>query len=345
MEKGIINVAIIGTGFGEIVHLPGYNLHDKYKVIGIYGRTQSKAEAIAKQYKIKVYKTIDEVIKDNDVDLVSITNIPFEHFDIAKRVILSGKNVILEKPMAMNSNESADLLRLANERGIYTAIVHEHRFDPAKVYAKQMIHDKSFGEIRGIEIVKHMTYWNNTYEGRNYDWFSNRGLGGGMIGAHLSHQIDFLHYIDGIPLNYVSGRAYVEVKKRYCKVTNREENHTAEDTVFVIAETRNGVHATINISASRFRTLNFIKIFTSEGEILISGQNDIKIYDKKGNILMDSIPEKFLIKEYNSDFRINTFVCFLEKFYNYYYKGISEDITTFKEGHEIQKILDRIELM
>lgn len=342
MER-IINVAVIGTGFGSIIHLPGYQKNDKYRLVGICGHTFEKADSLAKQYNIKAYKSVDEIINDNEVELVSIATIPYEHYEMVEKVILSGKNIVLEKPMAMNIEQSSKMMRLADEYGVFTALVHEHRFDPAKVYAKHIIKNNVFGAIRSIEIVKHMTYWNNIFSGRNYDWFSNMSLGGGMIGGHLSHQIDFLHYIDGIPLKFVSGRAYVEVKKRYSKTLEREENQTSDDTVFSIIETKSGIPVIINISASKFRALNYIKIFTSEGEIVISGQSKIEIFDKTGNLVANEIPMDFQIKDYGTDSRLNTFICFLDRFYDHYFRGIPQDITTFKEGHEIQKVLDSIE--
>jgi predicted dehydrogenase len=343
MEK-IINVAIIGTGFGAIIHLPGYTLHKNYKVVGILGRSYDKTKDIAKRYNIKAYASLDEVVKDDMVDLVSIASIPCEHYTVAEQAILNNKHVILEKPMCMNSEETLKLLNLANQKKVFHAIVHEHRFDSARQYLKHIINEKVFGELRSIEITKHMTYWNDIYSGRNYDWFSDKKLGGGMIGAHLSHQIDFLNYIEGKPIRNIIGRAYTEVKKRYCKITNEIKEHTADDSVYAIAETYSGKPALINISASRFSEMNQVKVYTSGAEIYITGQNDIKIFDKERNTVINQIPYEFIIKDFKQDFRLNTFVYFLEKFYMHYIDGEKQDITSFKEGHNIQTMLDKIEV-
>ena len=48
---------------------------------------------------------LDEIVLDSEIDLVSIAAIPKDHFDFAKKAILAGKAVILEKPMAMNVEE------------------------------------------------------------------------------------------------------------------------------------------------------------------------------------------------------------------------------------------------
>lgn len=342
MEKRI-NVAIIGTGFGSLVHLPGYLLSHKYNAVGLHGRTDEKTIQIAKKYNIQGYNSYDDVIEDPQVDLVSIASIPYEHFTMAEKAILKKKHVILEKPMAMNSDQSLILFNLAIQNQIFHAIAHEHRFDPAKQYAKQLLDEEVYGELRSIEIIKHMTYWNDTYNGRNYDWFADKELGGGMIGAHLSHQIDFLNYIGGGPIRHISGRAYVEVKRRFCKITNTIRDHTSEDTVYAIAETCNGKPAFINISASRREDVSQIKMFTDKAELIITGQNNIKILNMKGNVICDTVPEKFLIHDYKRDYRLNTFVYLLDKFYLNYYEGIKQQITTFEDGHNIQLMLDKIE--
>ncbi len=333
----------MGTGFGALIHLPGYLLHESYNVVGIYGPSFEKTTGIAKEYGIRAYGSYDEVINDTEVELVSIASIPGEHFMMAEKAILNDKHVILEKPMAMNTEQSSALLKLALLKNVYHAIVHEHRFDPSKQFARHLLKEKTYGDLKSIEIVKHMTYWKDSSSGRGYDWFADRERGGGMIGAHLSHQVDFLNFIEDGYIRYLGGRAYTEVKKRLSQADGVLREHTSEDTVFAIAETFSGVPAFINISASRPKDVNHIRLFTTQAEITISGQNDIRITDNCGKVLCDKVAEEFCIKDYGSDFRLNTFVEFLERFYENYVMDIPRDISTFKDGNFIQSMLEGIE--
>ncbi len=337
-----IKVAIVGTGFGVKVHLPGYLLSDIYEVKGIYAHSKNKGEHIAMQYNIKNYESIDEIVLDSEIDLVSIAAIPKDHFDFAKKAILAGKAVILEKPMAMNVEESKILRDLANKYNSKVAIVHEHRFDSSKKYLQYLIKTQCYGKVRSIEIKKHMTYWNSPKSERLYDWFANRDLGGGMVGAHLSHQIDFLHFIGQGSLKFIQGFSFTEVQERFDLTRNDYRKHTSDDSVYALAITATGIPVTIDISASKFIKMDYIKVFTDKGEIKINGQNSMEFHSFTGKDEIINIPLKCRINDYGHDFRINSFVELINAFYNYYYKEGKKEITTFEDGYEIQLELANI---
>ncbi len=337
-----IRVAVVGTGFGAKVHLPGYLLNDKYDVRGICAHTPGKGQAVAEQYGIYPYGSIDEIAGDGEIDLVSIAAIPKEHFEFAAKAIRAGKAVILEKPMAICTGESKELLDLAKENNSKAALVHEHRFDPSKQYLKKIIETGEYGETRSIEILKHMTYWNTPDSERLYDWFADREAGGGMTGAHLSHQLDFLHFIGNGPLRQIQGFGFTEVRNRYDAKAGKYKKHTSDDSVYALAVTATGIPAAINISASKFIKIDHVRIFTDKGELRITGQDSIEFYSITGQREEMVIPAEFLIKNYQSDFRINSFVCLIDAFYSYYYQNGEKRITTFHDGYEIQRELEQI---
>jgi predicted dehydrogenase len=114
-----INVAVIGTGFGELVHIPGYNLHPHYEMKGIWGRITEKTSEVAMKNNIHAYSSLEEILDDTKIDLVSIAAIPKLHYPYAKAAIDKGKHVILEKPMAMDSVESLALLSAAKQQNVF----------------------------------------------------------------------------------------------------------------------------------------------------------------------------------------------------------------------------------
>ena len=341
--KKAINVAVIGTGFGELVHIPGYSLHPKYEVKGILGRTTEKTSEVAKKHNIQAYSSLEEILDDTEIDMVSIATIPKLHYPYAKAAIDKGKHVILEKPMAMDSAESLELLSAAKRKNVFHAIVHEHRFDPAKAFAKEILQSGRIGTLRSINIQKYMVYWSHPMLGRNYDWFSQKEMGGGMTGAHLSHMMDFLLFIADQGIKSVIGQSFTEVKERYCVETDKMENQTSDDTVYAIIEMDGGVNCIVDISAARHKPEDKITLHCSEGSIRITGQNDIAVYDKEGKLLESSVPTRLCITDYESDFRINTFVVLLECFYQHYFNGMRQELPTFETGHTIQKALESIQ--
>ena len=340
--KEKINVAVIGTGFGALVHIPAYHLNDKYNLVGVYGRNIDKASSVAKEYGIKVYKSKEEIALDSTVDMVSISSIVSEHISDVK-MFLNKKYIVLEKPMSINFEDANILKLLCEENGIKTAICHEHKYDPSWKYVKYLITSKQYGSMRCIYFNYSFTYWNSERSARKFDWFSLKQYGGGIIGGHLSHVLDLILYLDNAGIKEINGNGYIEVKEHY-DANGEVQKQTAEDTVFASAMTYSGVPVYIDLSASRFETYKKVTIYTEKAKITICGQNEIKITNRSGEVIESDIPSDYIIKDYGKDSRLNSFMIFLDEFYMGYIENKETSITDFNKGCIIQKLIDKIKV-
>lgn len=111
-DKQIVNIAFVGTGsFATSMHLPNIKeLNKKFRIYCVVNRTGSKAVDIANQYKAS-YATsdIEEALNDPEVDLVFISTRHDSHASIALKALNAGKNVFVEKPLAINEGEITKL--------------------------------------------------------------------------------------------------------------------------------------------------------------------------------------------------------------------------------------------
>jgi len=108
IKKDVINVALIGAGgFATGMHLPNIEkLSNKYKLHAVMSRTGHKAKVVAEQYKANYATTnYDDILNDNNVDLVLISTRHDSHADLALKALKAGKNVFVEKPLAINQEE------------------------------------------------------------------------------------------------------------------------------------------------------------------------------------------------------------------------------------------------
>ncbi|TAF55573.1 MAG: gfo/Idh/MocA family oxidoreductase, partial [Oscillatoriales cyanobacterium] len=131
-----IGVAVVGTGFGQKVHLPGFQTHHRTEVVAVYHRNLDKV-------------AIPEVAG------VSISTPPFLHFEMAKTVLEAGKHLLLEKPTALTANEARELYRLANSESQTAAIAtmdFEFRFIPPWQMLAELLAAGYVGEKRLIKI-------------------------------------------------------------------------------------------------------------------------------------------------------------------------------------------------
>jgi predicted dehydrogenase len=93
-----------------------------------------------------------EVIKNPDVDIISICSPNYLHHEIAMAAIAAGKDFWIEKPMGRNEIESREIAERSAAAKLATAVGFNYRHAPALAHARQMIKDGKLGEIRNVHI-------------------------------------------------------------------------------------------------------------------------------------------------------------------------------------------------
>ena len=108
-----IQAAVIGSGFIGPVHVEALR-RAGIPVVGILDADpQRSREAAARLQLPKAYAELDELLDDDQVQAVHIAVPNRFHYDMAKKSLANGKHVLCEKPLAMDSRESAELVKLA----------------------------------------------------------------------------------------------------------------------------------------------------------------------------------------------------------------------------------------
>ena len=108
INKDVINIALIGAGsFATGMHLPNiHKLKNQYKLYAVMNRTGHKAKAVAEQYGANYATTnYEDILDDENIDLVLICTRHNSHAELSIKALRAGKNVFVEKPLAINQNE------------------------------------------------------------------------------------------------------------------------------------------------------------------------------------------------------------------------------------------------
>lgn len=111
-KKTTINYALIGAGgFATGMHMPNLEkLQKDYKLIAVANRTGHKAKAVATQYGAKYATTnVEDILNDKDIDTVLIATRHDSHAELCLKSLKAGKNVFLEKPLAINEQEMKEI--------------------------------------------------------------------------------------------------------------------------------------------------------------------------------------------------------------------------------------------
>ena len=142
--------AITGTGFMGATHAEGLR-RAGVDVIGILGSSPEKSQLAAQRFNIpKAYDTLSSLLNDSDVDAVHITTPNRFHFESAKAAIEAGKHVLCEKPLAMNTDESSQLVRLASEHQVAAGVNYNIRFYPLCLESRHLVASGQTGTVHSV---------------------------------------------------------------------------------------------------------------------------------------------------------------------------------------------------
>jgi len=142
-----LSAVVVGTGFIGPVHVEGLRRAGVH-VAGIVGSSPEKSQLAAEQLGLpRGYATLDDVLADPAVDSVQLATPNRLHFAQAAAVLRAGKHVLCEKPLAMTSSETADLVRIAAESARAAGVAYNIRFYPLCHEAAARVADGSLGNI------------------------------------------------------------------------------------------------------------------------------------------------------------------------------------------------------
>ena len=143
-----IRTAVIGSGFIGTVHIEALR-RIGVNVVGLLGSTGPRSEERAAAVGVpRAYQSLDELCADGSVDVVHVTSPNELHAPQVTQILASGKHVVCEKPLAMTSAESAELVRLARESGRINAVNFNIRFYPLNQHVSRFVADGGVGDVR-----------------------------------------------------------------------------------------------------------------------------------------------------------------------------------------------------
>ena len=192
-----IRAGIIGAGFIGPAHIESLRRLGYVAVTALAGRDQPSAERKATSLYIpKAYGDYRALIADPEIDVVHICSPNREHCPAARAALAAGKHVVCEKPLGMSSDESAELVALAEASGLVHAVTFNIRFYPLVQQMRAMIARGDLGDIYTV----HGGFWQDwLLLDTDYNWRVESAAGGPLraIGDIGSHWIDLAQFVTG----------------------------------------------------------------------------------------------------------------------------------------------------
>jgi len=145
------NIAVVGCGKWGMNHVRTANKLFGYKFKYCIDNAEGSEETVkAISDKIIFTTDIKDIINDDMVNAVIVSTPAETHFEIAKKLLLAGKNILVEKPITLNSNEAKILDEIANERDLILMVGHLLLFHPAILKIKEFINNGKLGKLQYI---------------------------------------------------------------------------------------------------------------------------------------------------------------------------------------------------
>ena len=191
-----ICAAVIGTGFIGAVHIEALRRLG-VSVAGVLGSSAERgAESAAALGVGKAYGSLEELLDDKSIDAVHVTSPNVAHYRQVKQILAAGKDVICEKPLAMTSEQSAEMVALAAASGRVAAVCYNIRFYPLNQHARQMVRDGGLGDVKLVTGHYHQDW---LAKPTDWNWRLEAEEGGALrsVGDIGTHWIDLTSFISG----------------------------------------------------------------------------------------------------------------------------------------------------
>jgi predicted dehydrogenase len=188
-----VKVGIIGSQFQADIHAASFQIMpEEAEVVAVASPTPGHPEELAKRYGIpRVFHDYREMLKEEDIDLVTITAPNSLHAPMTVDIAQAGKHVVCEKPLCMTLEEADEMIEVCRRQGVLLMYAEELFFTPKYVRAKEMADQGAFGKVYLIkQSEKHF--------GPHSSWFWDVGKSGGGVFMDMGcHGIAFCYWFLG----------------------------------------------------------------------------------------------------------------------------------------------------
>ena len=372
LTKKTIGVGVAGTGFIGPAHVEGLH-RNAIQVIGLLGSSKDKTKQKAAELGIpRVYNSLAEMLADPDIDVVHFATPNHLHHPHARAALLAGKHVVCEKPLAMTSQESSELVQLAAERQLVNAVNFNIRMYPLAHQARSMVQS---GELGDVFILQGSYLQDWLLFPTDWNWRLEPNLGGNLraVGDIGSHWLDLLTFITGLHVEevYADFKTFHPVRKKPTKPLETfagkiltpedyvDQPVSTEDYATIILHYENGVRGIVTVSqvSSGRKNRLFYEINGSKSSLAWDSEKPNELWighrTEPNEMLMKDpsllSPEARAVTSYpgghNEGFP-DTFKQLYAKVYDYIISGDftkTPDFPTFADGHYELQLCEAIE--
>ena len=225
-----VKVAVVGAGFMGQLHARTVNECDSAELVAIVDLNESLGQEVAARYGSSYVRNVEELLEKDSVDTFIVALPDRLHVDVTSKILLAGKSVLLEKPMADTLEGARQIAEAEKKGGGRLMVAHLLRFDPRYVGAANAVANGSIGEVVHVSAKR----------------FSLRNVGKRLAGSssvcfYLGvHDVDALQWVSGKRITSVYARSVAKLMPSY--------GINSEDAIFANFQYDDGTIGSLEIS-------------------------------------------------------------------------------------------------
>ncbi|MEN3008563.1 Gfo/Idh/MocA family oxidoreductase [Pseudothermotoga sp.] len=261
-----LKVGIVGAGkIAEVLHVPNTLLSEHAELVAIADPNPQRLEYFKKKlesHRINFYVDYREMFQKESMDAVIVAVPNTLHAEISIAALESGRNVLVEKPMATNSQEALKMIETAKKSKKILMVNHSQRFFPHHQKAKEIVQSGILGEIRLVKTMFGHAGPENWSP--NAAWFFNKDVAMfGALGDLGVHKVDLIRYITGLDIVQCVGLT-----------ATLEKRASVEDVASAVLKLSNSALATLDSNwITKGLEENYFVVYGEKGTMKV-GQTD-----------------------------------------------------------------------
>jgi 1,5-anhydro-D-fructose reductase (1,5-anhydro-D-mannitol-forming) len=262
---------MIGAGdVSEKKSGPGFQNAPDSELRAVMRRDAAKAEDFARRHQVPYwYDRAEAMLNDPDINAIYIATPPSSHKDYALAAIAAGKNVYIEKPVALNANECAELIAAAENSSSKVCVAHYRRFLPSFMKLKELLKTGTIGTPLVVRLSLLQAHQSPLIAQTEQNWRVDPSIaGGGLFHDLAPHQLDLMLHWFG-DLADASGMSM-----------NQAGYYDADDCVAGWAKFTSGLvlQGLWHFGVPEKQKLDECKIIGTKGELTINFFGEQKLY-------------------------------------------------------------------
>lgn len=273
---------VAGCGkYAENTFIPAMNLLRRSSVHSVFSNNIDRAKGVAQRHGIPLYFSGYEDFLNSGIDAVYVSSANADHYRMVIAAAKAGKNILCEKPLALNSTEAEEMVKVCKENNVKLAVNYVFHFHPLVKKAKEIIDSEMIGKF--ISATANF----NIEIAPSSNFRHSKAGGGGALMDVGTHMIDLLRYFGG------------EIASIQGVMDSVVYAGEIDDFASAIVKFEKGGYGYFNVSFNSKKAFNRIEILGHKGAISIEKMIANRHSPSKLTILMEGEAKKSFRKRAN----------------------------------------------